>query len=101
MQIIQLGNTSDFTKVIQASSVVLVDFWATWCGPCKSQGPILEELAKDEDKGVILKVDVDQMEDLARQFKIVSIPTLIVFKDGVETKRFIGVQDKDILAQAL
>ncbi len=101
MQIMQLGNTSDFTKVIQASSVVLVDFWATWCGPCKSQGPILEELAKDEDKGVILKVDVDQMEDLARQFKIVSIPTLIVFKDGVETKRFIGVQDKDILAQAL
>ena len=72
-----------------ASGTVLVDFFATWCGPCQMLSPVIEELDKKHNIKV-LKVDVDELGDLAREFRIMSIPTLIVFKDGKMTKKELG-----------
>lgn len=75
-------NKSEFDSVI-AQGVVLVDFFATWCGPCKMLSPVLEEVAKEvEEKLDIVKVDVDQDGELAMRFGIMSVPTMIIFKDG-------------------
>ena len=81
--------TANFeTEVLKSEKPVLIDFWATWCGPCMRQGPVVEELA--EEGYAVGKVDVDQNMALAQQFRVVSIPTLILFKDGAEVKRFVG-----------
>ena len=87
------------TEVLNAEKPVLVDFWATWCGPCRRQAPVVEELA--EAGYEVGKVDVDQNMALAQQFRVVSIPTLILFKDGTEVKRFVGLTSKDELKAAL
>lgn len=78
---------------------VLVDFWAPWCGPCRMQGPIIEELADEVgDKAVIGKVNVDENQDTAGQYGIMSIPSLLVFKDGELVENMVGVhQKKDLL----
>ena len=78
---------------------ILVDFWAPWCGPCMRQAPILEELAGEGYH--IGKVDVDQAPDLAGNYRVMSIPTLILFKNGEEVKRFVGLQTKDTLKALL
>ncbi|MCR5576729.1 MAG: thioredoxin [Oscillospiraceae bacterium] len=81
---------------------VLIDFWATWCGPCRMQAPILEQL--DEELGgsvKICKVDVDEEPNLARRFRILSIPTLVVMKDGKVTATRVGVQSVDNLKDML
>lgn len=100
----------EFTKdtfaaeVVEASKSkpVLVDFFATWCGPCQVQGPIVEELANDlGDKAIVGKIDSDQAMEIARSYGVMSIPTLIVFRNGEPVERFVGVQEKDILAEAI
>ena len=91
---------ADFeTEVLKSEKPILIDFWATWCGPCMRQGPVVEELA--EEGYAVGKVDVDQNMALAQQFRVVSIPTLILFKDGTEVKRFVGLTSKDELKAAL
>ena len=87
------------TEVLESEKPILIDFWATWCGPCMRQGPVVEELA--EEGYAVGKVDVDQNMALAQQFRVVSIPTLILFKDGTEAKRFIGLTSKEELKAAL
>ena len=87
------------TEVLKSEEPILIDFWATWCGPCMRQGPVVEELA--EEGYAVGKVDVDQNMALAQQFRVVSIPTLILFKDGTEVKRFVGLTSKDELKAAL
>ena len=92
--------TANFeTEVLKSEKPVLIDFWATWCGPCMSQGPIVEELA--EEGYAVGKVDVDQNMALAQQFRVVSIPTLILFKNGAEVQRFVGLTSKEELKSAL
>ncbi|EGQ2687987.1 thioredoxin [Staphylococcus pseudintermedius] len=100
MAIIEVKD-SNFDEQIQ-SGVKLVDFWATWCGPCKMIAPVLEDLAADyEGKADILKLDVDQNQATAAKFEVMSIPTLIVFKDGQPVDKVVGFQPKENLAQVL
>ena len=92
--------TANFeTEVVISEKPVLIDFWATWCGPCMRQGPIVEALA--EEGYAVGKVDVDQNMALAQQFRVVSIPTLILFKNGAEVQRFVGLTSKEDLKNAL
>ncbi|KFE41913.1 MULTISPECIES: thioredoxin [Staphylococcus] len=94
-------NDSNFNEQIN-SGVKLVDFWATWCGPCKMIAPVLEDLANDYDgKADILKLDVDQNQATAAKYEVMSIPTLIVFKDGEPVDKVVGFQPKENLAQVL
>lgn len=89
---------NDFEKLIQENKPTLVDFFATWCGPCKMQAPILEEVKQNVgDKANIIKVDIDKNEELARRYKVQSVPTLIMFKNGEAVWRAVGVQSADIL----
>lgn len=87
------------TEVLSSEKPVLVDFWATWCGPCMRQGPIVEELA--EEGYAVGKVDVDQELALAQKYGVMSIPTLIVFKGGKEVNRVIGLSSKEKLKSLL
>ncbi len=94
--------TGAFPKVASQSAPVLIDFWAPWCGPCRMQGPILEDVAwAIGDKAVIAKVNVDEEPQLAGQFGIQSIPTLVVLKEGRIQKRWVGVQQAHALTAAL
>lgn len=89
---------NEFDKLINEDKPTLVDFFATWCGPCKMQAPILEQVKKNVgDKANIIKVDIDKNEDLARKYNVQSIPTLIMFKNGEAVWRAVGLQQADIL----
>lgn len=84
-------------EVLKSEEPVLVDFWASWCGPCMMLGPVVEELAETVTDVKICKVNVDEQMDLAQQFKVVSIPMLILFKDGQVAAKDIGVKSRDEL----
>ncbi len=94
----EIVNSADFeAKVIEASKEkpVLVDFFATWCGPCRMMAPALEEVAAEQaDKVVVYKLDIDQSPDVAMRYRVMSVPTLILFKDGEAAKQTIGAQPK-------
>jgi thioredoxin 1 len=86
------------TEVTQSNEPVLVDFWAVWCGPCQMQGPIVEEVAHAmEGKAKVGKLNVDENPHVSQKFGIMSIPTLMIFKNGAVVKQFIGVQSKETL----
>lgn len=94
-------NETDFDRTI-AEGITLVDFWASWCGPCRIQAPLLEELAESIDsQATIAKLNVDESGDVAGRFAVQAIPTLLLFKDGKEIQRFIGVQSKETLIDAI
>lgn len=101
MAIIDLTKENFQAEVTKSDKPVLVDFWAVWCGPCQMMAPILHELETKMPDVQIGKVNVDEQMDLARQFRVVSIPTLIIFKNGQEVQRMVGVTSKEELKDAL
>ena len=95
-------NKNEFEALVKQGEVVLVDFFATWCGPCKMLSPVLEEFSeKYAGKLHVVKVDVDQEMELARAFRIMSVPTMIVFKDGKPQDQFMGYMPLELLEQKL
>ena len=101
MEILHVTEANFDSQVLQADKPVLVDFWATWCGPCQMQAPILEELAKEPDDVIIAKVDVDQNPNLAQKYRVMSIPMLAVFKNGQPVVSAVGLQNKATLNEML
>lgn len=97
MEIIHLEKEADFKELIKTDKI-LVDFFATWCGPCKMLAPVLE---KTESNIKVIKVDTDEFEDLSREYGVMSIPTLVLLEDGKEIKRNIGFIDKTSLENFL
>lgn len=88
----ELNNDNFKEEVLDSEEVVLVDFWASWCGPCRMLGPIMEEVGKETK---VCKVNVDEEAELAEKYSINSIPCVIAFKDGKEISRSIGLKSKD------
>ena len=97
----KIVNKNEFNAVVE-KGVVMVDFFATWCGPCKMLSPVLEDVANEMvGKAEIVKVDIDESADLASQFGIMAVPTMLIFKDGQVVKQLQGFMPKPQLVNAL
>ncbi|NLA96436.1 MAG: thioredoxin [Clostridiaceae bacterium] len=100
MEILKQDNFEE--KVLKSDLPVLIDFWAEWCGPCRMVAPVIEELAKNyAGKAVIGKVNVDEERSLAQKYRVFSIPTLFVFKDGEVVDQLVGARPYDDIAKVL
>lgn len=95
MSIINLTKDSYHNEVMKTEKVVVIDFWATWCGPCKMMAPVVEEVAKDYSDVKVCKVNVDEEPELSNAFKIVSIPTIVVIKNGEIIDSVVGYRPKE------
>ena len=102
MMEIELTKENFEEKVLKADKPVLVDFWATWCMPCRMIAPFVEEIAEEtQGKAYVGKVNIDEQDELAYRYRVNSIPTLIVFENGQEVRRTVGAQGKDELLDFL
>ena len=100
MSVLVLNDDNFESEILNSEKTCLVDFFATWCGPCKIMSPVIDEIAAENPDIKVGKVDVDEADEIAARFGIMSIPTLMVFKGGESVKTFVGVTDKDaILAE--
>lgn len=101
-KIIVLSKDNFEEEVIKSDKPVIVDFWAQWCGPCRAVSPIMDELANDyEGRAKVGKVNVDEQGELAQKFRVMSIPTIMIFKDGQMVERVVGSRSKDEFSQIL
>ena len=95
--VVELNEQNFEEEVLKSDKNVIVDFYATWCGPCKMQGPIVEKLAEENDSVKVCKLDVDNAPSIAEKYDIMSIPTIILFKDGNAVNKKVGLTDMDEL----
>ena len=102
MEVIKLNNENFKNEVTESDKLVLVDFYADWCGPCKMMSPIIDEIAVEMgDKVKVCKLNVDSAQDIAIQYNVMSIPTLIIFKNGQVINTVIGLQEKEKITNIL
>ena len=101
MKVLHLTKQSFEELISQNEKKVLVDFYADWCGPCRMQAPIVEEVANESDDYIVAKLNVDEVEEVAQAYKIYSIPTILIFSKGQVENKFVGVTSKDKLLSAL
>lgn len=101
MNILRITKDNFEAEVLNSDKPVLVDFWAGWCGPCMMQGPVLDEMAAEYDSIKIGKINVDEEQELAIKFGVMSIPTLMFFKDGKVADTMVGLRSKEELAASL
>ena len=95
-----LEKETDFFELIK-NDLVLVDFYATWCGPCRSQAPILENIEKNHEDVEVIKVDVEECETLATEYKVLNLPTILIFKNGEPYNKFVGLTQEKTIEEVL
>lgn len=101
MSIINITTNNFESEVLKSNHIVILDFWATWCGPCRALGPILESFTNKNSNVKIGKINVDEEAELARKFEIMSIPTLIIFKNGELINKSIGLVSESKIAELI
>ena len=101
MSVIQITKENFETEVLQAQVPVLLDFWAVWCGPCRMMAPVVDQIAEELDDVKVGKINVDEQPELAMQFGVMSIPTLVVMRDGKAVDTQVGVQPKSAILAML
>ena len=101
MMVVLIENEKQFDELVRGEKPLLVDFYADWCGPCRMQSPIVDAIAEENSDVVVAKVNVDDVPEVAERFGIVSIPTLLIFKNGSLVKQFVGVTMKATILASL
>ena len=101
MKTVKITNDSFEKEVKESNQPVLIDFWASWCGPCMMQGPVMDEIAEEYGNIKVGKINVDEEQELAIKFGVSSIPTLMYFRDGKVVKTLVGLRSKEQIAQDL
>lgn len=101
MDVLKITSKNFEDEVLNSNKITIIDFYADWCGPCKMMAPIIDKIAEENNDIKVGKLNVDEAGDIAGQFNIMSIPTILVFKEGKEFKRFVGVTSKDNIINAI
>jgi len=98
----KIATNTNFAELLQDGKLVIVDFWATWCGPCRMLSPLLDEVEEEmADKITVVKVNVDDADEIAMRFRIMNIPTLLFFKDGQLVDKTVGAMPKNVLVDRI
>lgn len=101
MSVLNLTEQNFHQEVMKSEKPVLIDFWATWCAPCRMLSPVVDQISSETDEVKVCKINVDEEPDLARQFQVMSIPTLILIKNGKIVKQSVGVRPKSAIMSML
>ena len=101
MSVLRITSNNFEKEVIKTEEPVIIDFYADWCGPCKMMSPIIDSIAEEINNAKVGKINVDESQDLATRYNVMSIPTIIIFKDGKPYKKFVGVTSKENILNEL
>ena len=101
MNVLKITSNNFEEEVLKAEGPVIIDFYADWCGPCKMMSPIIDSIAEETNNAKVGKINVDEAQDLAAMYNVMSIPTIIIFKDGKPYKKFVGVTSKENILNEL